>query len=212
MPEQKTITAIEVQKKNQDRVSIFLDGEFAFGIDQDVLVRFGLARGDVLAEEMITEILHADQEKLAKNKAFRLLAVRARSRSELAARLHQSGYAPVVIEAVLADLERVQLINDREFALSFARSQIATRPCGEFLLRRELKQKGIADELVEAGIAEAYGEQSQQVLAQRLAQKKKRQSKSLPEEKAKKRVCDLLGRRGFGWELISEIMEGWEQL
>lgn len=212
MSEQKTITAIEAQQKNQERVSIFLDGEFAFGIDQDVLLRFGLARGDLLSEEKITEILHADQEKLAKNKAFRLLAVRARSRSELAGRLREAGFAAIIIESVLADLERVQLLNDHEFALSFARSQIVTRPCGEFLLRRELKGKGIADDLIEAGIAEAYREQSQLTLARQLAQKKKHQSKNLSEEKARKRVWDLLGRRGFSWELIQELMEDWEQL
>lgn len=212
MSEQKTITAIEAQKKNQERVSIFLNGEFAFGIDQDVLVRFGLARGDVLSEEKIVEILRADQEKVAKNKAFRLLAVRARSRSELAERLRQADFAAPVIESVLADLERVQLINDPEFAMSFARSQVVTRPCGEFMLRQELIRKGVAANLIDAAIAEAYREQPQRLLAQQLAQKKKHQSKNLSEVKAKKRVWDLLGRRGFGWELIQEIMEDWEQL
>lgn len=212
MNEKNTITAIEIQKKNKNRYAIFIDGEFAFGIDAEVLVKYGLARGAVLTREKIDTILLADERKKAKNKALRLLSVRARSRKELYLRLQQAGFAEWLIESVLADLERVKLIDDREFALSFSRSIVATKKCGELLIRRELQAKGIADEFIEAGIAEAYKEVTQFDLAFELASKKKQQCRRLPGDKTQKRVIDLLARRGFRWELVGDILNNWESI
>ena len=52
----KTITQITVQKKRKNRCSIFLDDEYAFGLDQDIVLQFGLKKGDQLAEQQIEKI------------------------------------------------------------------------------------------------------------------------------------------------------------
>ena len=210
--DKKEVTAIEIQKKNRRRRSVYLDGEYAFGIHQDVLLESGFGIGDFLTEHEITAVRVAEQTKGAKDKALRLLSVRGRSEHEMRKRLIEANIDNTVIENVIENLLRIGLLNDKEFALSFARSQVATKPCGELLLRQELRKKGISDELINCAVEEAYKEKSQTDLAHFLAIKKKRQFQSLEEIKAKKRTSDYLLRRGFSWDIVSTILDNWQNL
>ena len=212
MESKKKITAIEIQSKRKNRRSIFLDKEFAFGIDVEVLLRQGIAVGDELTQQQIKAILEDEQRKGAKDKAFRLLAVRARSEKEIRDRLKQSSYTPPTIEWTIAELKRIGLLNDYEFAQMYSRSRMAIHPVGSFLLRRELGNKGVAEADIEAGIAEAYQETNETDVARRLAAQRKQRYMNLDEKKAKKRVSDFLLRRGFGWDIVNEILDDWDNL
>jgi len=211
MSDTKTITAIEVQAKRKDRYSVFLDDEFAFGIHQDVLLKSGIAKGDRLTEKQIAEILDLEERKAAKDKAMRLLAVRARSKKELEDRLARK-YPAQTIDWVLKELERLGLIDDAQFAIMFARSRMVTRPEGAMLLRRELLQKGVAEKDIEKAIEEAYREKSEREIAREVAQKRKRSLSYVEETKAKKRLADFMLRRGFQWDVVKDIIENWETL
>ena len=206
----KEITAVEIQVKNRKRRSIFVNGEFAFGVHEDVLLEQGIGVGDALSETDIARILDAENRKQAKEKALRILSYRARSEDEMRKRLREAKFSDEVTEATLETLKRLSLINDKEFALSYARHQIITKPCGEFLLRRELKNKGISEDFILAAIEEAFKERPQAEVARDLARKKKRQYSSVDEAKAKKRTADFLMRRGFSWDIVSEILDNWE--
>ena len=212
MESKKKITAIEIQCKRKNRRSIFLDGEFAFGIDVEVLLRQGLGVGDELSQQQIDDILEDEQRKGAKDKAFRLLAVRARSEKEIRDRLKQSGFAAPTIDWTIAELKRIQLLNDRDFAQMYARSRMVTHPVGSFLLRRELGAKGVTEVDIEAGVAEAYKETNEADVARNLAALRKKRYLNSDEKKAKKHVSDFLLRRGFGWDVVNEILDSWGEL
>jgi regulatory protein len=167
--------------------------------------------GDYVSSQDVRRLLAAEERHQAKQKALRLLSVRARSEKELRTRLEQAGLGKAA-DATVRTLKRAGLVDDREFALSYARSRIASRPCGEFLLRRELREKGIPEDEIEAALEEAYREKSQRQLAYELAAKKKRRVAQDEEEKAQRKVADFLLRRGFSWELVSEILERWEEV
>ncbi|MDZ7385984.1 MAG: RecX family transcriptional regulator [candidate division KSB1 bacterium] len=207
----RQITAIEIQEHDRRRRNVFLDGEFAFGIDQEVLAESGFGIGDFLTAQDVRRLLNAERRHQATQKALRLLSVRSRSEKELRTRLEQAGFGEAA-DSTLRTLRRAGLVDDLQFALSYARSRISTRPCGEFLLRRELREKGIAEETIEAAVAEAYREKDQRQLAYELAGKKKRLLATTEQEKAQRRVADFLLRRGFAWDLVSEIMERWAEL
>ncbi len=191
---------------------MFLDGEYAFGINQDVLLKSGIARGDLLDEEQIREILEMEEKHRARQKALRLLSVRAQSTHELRERLIRDQVSSAIVEGVLSEMVRLKLLDDAEFARMFARQRLLTRPEGRFLLRRELKQKGIRDDQIEDALNAAYSEQDEMTLAVNLARKKKTQVRHLEGIKARKRVYDLLARRGFAWNVIEEIMDRWKSL
>ncbi len=208
----RKITSIETQAKRKDRFSIFLDGEFAFGLSQDVLLESAIAKGDVLSDERIQEILHLEERRQAKDKAMRLLAVRARSTKEIADRLRLAKYSQAITDWTIAELVRLKLLDDAEFAILYARSRLSTRPVGEYLLRRELKQKGIPEEEIEKAITVAFAASSESELARALATKRKKSFGDLELRKAKQRVSDFLLRRGFDWNIVTEILENWDEL
>lgn len=212
MSNARLITDIKLQEKRKDRFSIFLDDEFAFGIHQDVLLNSGIAKGDVISQEKIDAILEMELARSAREKAMRLLSHRARSKKELHDRLKQAGFDDQLAEATIADMERLRLVNDAEFALMFARNRMITKPVGEFLLRRELQQKGIREVDINRAVEEAYRENSEYNVAKELARKNKKKQIRLDEDKAKKRVSDFLMRRGFHWDLVKEVIEQWEYL
>ncbi len=206
----KIITQIAIQQKRKNRCSIFLDDAYAFGLDQEVVLQFGLKKGDVLTEQQIENILLNEEKKRAKDRALNFLSYRDRSEKEIRTRLKNVGYDENIIEWVIYELKRLKFLDDERFAQSFAQTQMITRPAGEYFLKRELKQKGVAEELIEQTIEKTFEEKDQFSVALELAQQKKKRYKNIDEMKAKKRVSDFLLRRGFSWDVVSEVMEQWE--
>ncbi len=208
----KTITQIAVQKKRKNRCSIFLNDEYAFGLDQDIVLHFGLKKGDVLSDQQIEEILFNEEKKKAKDRALKFLSYRDRSEKEIRIKLKDIGYEEKIIDWVIGELKRLEFIDDERFAKSFAQTQMITRPIGEYFLKRELKQKGLDRALIEQTIEKVYKEKDQFSLALELALQRRSRYKNLGELKAKKRISDFLLRRGFDWEVVSEVLEQWDDL
>lgn len=201
------ITKIEIQKKNKNRLSIFLDDEFAFGLDNEVVVQFGLKEGDELSREKIKILLLKEEKKSAKEKAFRYLAGRAHSEKELRIKLLRKGFPKAIVDEVISDLKAQKFIDDEMFALSYVRSRLVNKPVGEILLRHELWQKGIHEEIIEKAVQEAYAEKNQLEIARELMEKRRAHYKNLEEKKRKKRLGDFLLRRGFTWDLVKEVID-----
>jgi regulatory protein len=208
----KTITQITVQKKRKNRCSIFLDDEFTFGLDQDIVLQFGLKKGDQLTEQQIEKILLNEERKKAKDRALNFLSYRDRSEKEIQTKLKDVGYDEQIIDWVLKELKRLKFLDDKRFAQSYAQTQMITRPMGEYFLKRELKQKGIDSELIEQTVEKIYEEKDQFSVAIELAQQRKKRYQNIDDMKMKKRVSDFLLRRGFGWDVVSEVLEHWGDL
>ncbi|QID16507.1 recombination regulator RecX [Nitrogeniibacter mangrovi] len=84
-----------------------------------------------------------------KARALRLLSGREHSRAELARKLGTQA-DPDSIEALLDRLEALDLLSDARFADSYVRSRQAR--LGDRRLRQELKQKGVAEHLIDAAL------------------------------------------------------------
>ena len=204
------ITQIESQKKNKDRLNIYLDGGFAFGLAEEVALRHNLHEGDELTESVIDEILLAEESNRAKERALVFLSYRARSVDELNKKLKEKGFSERTICRVIDDFLRVGLLDDRKFALSFTHSRMEQKPMSKRFLQRELIQKGIEEEIVEQAVDEAYGGCTELEIAKDLIQRRIRRYKG--DVKAKKKLSDFLLRRGFNWDVISEVLQDilWE--
>ena len=201
-----SITKIERQQKNRHRYSIFLDGEFAFGIGEDILHSRHLINGQILTEQDVADLLVEDERKLAKMQAFRYLTVRDHSETELAGKLRQKGFSATTIQWVLADLRRLHFLNDTEFAALFARNRLAQRPIGRRQLEYELKQKGISSALLTETLDKIYSETNEETLVRQLAAKRLLILKGQPPLKVRKKLADFLLRRGFEWEVVKQVL------
>lgn len=202
------ITAVEIQQKNKNRVSIFLDNDFAFGLDATIVAQHGLKKGDCLTKAQITHILLREERKRIKDRAYRYLAARAHSEKELTTKLVQKGFDKKLIDEVIAELKELNFVDDLAFAVSYARNRIIKKPIGEKLLRRELWQRGINEELVEKAVQEAYSAKTQTDLAKELVKGREARYANLEDWRTKKKLGDFLLRRGFDWDLVREVLQG----
>ena len=196
-----TITALEVQKRSQDRVSVYLDGEFAFGLPIDEAAR--LHTGQVLLDAEITALRAIDAVARTFDRAVKLLARRPYSTTELRRHLETKEIAPAVIDEALDRLARLGYVDDRAFALYWVENRERFRPRGPRALQYELRQKGVADAI----IAEVLAELDPFDSAYQAAQEKVRRLQGTDQAHFRNTVGAFLVRRGFGYDIVREVID-----
>jgi regulatory protein len=205
------VTRIERQKRHPGRVNVHLDGEFAFGLDEEVLMRHGLRKGDVLSEETRHALLGAEEISKARSRALRYLSYRLRSEREVRLKLAEKGFASEVIDRVVEQLRSGGLVDDRRFASAFAHDSRLRKATGTRLLRMQLVAKGVArplaDEVLAAGADREVEESAALAAARSLVARYRSSRKATPAEAERRRVAQFLQRRGFGWEVITPVLK-----
>jgi regulatory protein len=196
-----TITALSAQKKSSDRVNVYLDGEFAFGLAYSAAAT--LRVGQMLSPTEVAALQAQDTVEKAHASATRLLAHRPRSQAEIQRQLQTKGYNQTVIDQVIERLAAVNLINDEQFARYWIEQRETFRPRGHLALRQELQQKGIAREIIEAALAGV----DETTAARQSAERKAQQLAGLPEMEFKKKLGQYLQRRGFPYESIRLVTD-----
>ena len=206
----KKITAIKAQRRNTERVSLFLDGEFAFGLAR-VLAGF-LQVGQVLDEEKIARLQADDELESAYLRAINFLSYRPRSSAEIRRNLRKYEVPELCIEPTVDRLAKNGFVNDQDFAQTWVENRNSFRPRGARALRSELRQKGISDEVIQSTLDEMVDEEKLVYLA---GIKKARQlnNRSLEWQSFRKKLADFLARRGFSYGVISPILSQlWEEV
>jgi regulatory protein len=141
-----------------------------------------------------------------REQALRWLDRRAYARNELARRLRQKQFPSEAIEKVLDRLQGVGLINDESFAREWLQARTRSGALGSRRVRQELKQKGVAEEVIAAVWAE-NSPTSEAESCEELARKKWRTLRTLPRETARRRLLGFLTRRGFALEDVLRTVE-----
>jgi regulatory protein len=203
----RKITALKAQKRNQNRVSVFLDGEFAFGLAR--IVAAWLHVGQLLNEEQINKLLSQDTEEVAYLKALRYLSYRPRSEAEVRQKMISSGYAETVIEKVITRLRDSKFIQDPQFAQMWVENRSTFRPRSQRVLKMELRQKGIHDDTIEAALADVDDDDLAYQAAARRAQK----FAGLEWQDFREKLSGFLARRGFSYGTIAPVVrQVWAEL
>jgi regulatory protein len=192
------ITKLEFQKKNPDRVSVFLDGRFAFGLPAMIAAR--LKRDQFLSDSEIESLQAEDTVETAYGKALNYLSYRPRSRAEVTGYLEKRNLRESQIEAVAAKLERAGLLDDEAFARYWVENRERNRPKGLRALRFELRNKGISNKTIERVLVSVDVPES----AYRSAARKAQQLAHLDQGAFTKKMIEYLARRGFDYEVARE--------
>ena len=206
----KKITAIKAQRKNIERVSIFLDGEFAFGVAR-VLAGF-LQTGQFLNEDQIATLKADDELESAYLKAINFLSYRPRSSAEIRKNLRKHEIPALCIEPTIERLEKNGFVNDKDFAEIWVENRNAFRPRGKQALKYELRQKGIADKVIETTLEEMVNEE-ELVYQAGIKKARKLARRNLEWQDFRKKLTAFLARRGFGYGVISPILSQlWDEV
>ena len=210
------VTRLAQQKKDLDRVSVFVDDAFAFGLAVDLVIEAGLHKGQVLSADEQRALLVRQEAFAAKASALAGLANRARTAQEIRDALARKGFAEAVAEDTVADLERLGLVDDAAYARAFARGRFAARGYGPARLRQDLTRKGVARATIDAALAELTEAEDLGEAARDQAARKWRALSSEDDlRKRKKKTMDYLVRRGFGFDqarsAVDAVADGEEE-
>jgi len=145
-------------------------------------------------------------EDEAFKRAVKYLSYRARSESELQAKLAQSGFSLKIIEPTLEKLRSLKLLDDEAFARSFAETRIEDRGYGPLRLERELRRKGIANSFITRLLDEAFAQNGGKERARALLGKRFH-GKNLSDAKTLRRAIGFLQRRGYRDSVIAEVLK-----
>lgn len=107
---------------------------------------------------------------------------------------------------LLDRFEEVGLLNDQWYAQAWVESRQRTRNLSATALRRELRAKGLDDEIVEAVTEEITSEQDREA-ALRLARQKAPAMAKLDRQVAFRRLAGALARRGHGPGVTMDVVK-----
>jgi regulatory protein len=202
------ITAIEPQRKNPQRLNIYLEGKFTFGLAR--ITAGWLKVGQELCQEKIAELQAEDAREIAYQKALHFLSYRPRSSTEVRQNLTKRGTPEALVEETLNRLQRTGLVNDQEFARVWVENRNTFQPRSKVALRMELRRKGLSDEIVQPVLDEQVNEEA---LAFEAARKYARRLAGLGWLDFRQKLSGFLARRGFSYTTLSPIVsEVWNEI
>jgi len=194
------ITALVAQKHNRERVSVFVDGEFAFGLALIEAIKLG--KGQELTDAEIERLRGLDEIEVAHESALKLLSYRPRSIAEVRKRLQEKDISPQAVEVVLERLQAAKLLDDQAFARYWVDNRDQFGPRSIRALRVELRRKGISDGDIRASLEGLDEEEA----AYRAAKAQARRLDGEDKQGFRKRLGEFLLRRGFGYDVIKTVV------
>lgn len=197
----KVITALKIQKRSKDRVSVFVNDEYSFAVE--LFAATDLKKGEELSEARIEQLKLEDKKNRAYISTIRFLGFRPRSRMETKRYLQGKGYSPETVAGTVDRLVQEKYLDDYEFARFWLRNREQFRPRSAYALRCELRQKGIDDDAIEAALVDF----DEHASAWAAVESKLQHWHSLCERDFKKKVVGFLNRRGFDYETCASIFD-----
>ena len=195
-----TITALEVQKHNNERVNVYLDDEFAFGLT--LIEAAHLRKGQHLTDAEIGALKSTDAVEQAYERAVRFLGNRPRSIAEVRRNLSDKEVDASAVDEVIARLEARGYVDDAAFARYWVSNRQQFKPRGSRALRFELREKGVPNAVIDEVLAELDVSDA----AYQAASDKARRLRGLDKRDFRTKLGAYLARRGFDYETIGEVI------
>jgi len=192
---------LEVQKKNKERVNVYLDGEYAFSLTLIEAAR--LSKGQQLADNEVAALKGEDEVQKAVDRAARFLAFRPRSIQEVRRNLHEKDTATEIIEVALERLSAKGYLDDDAFARFWVQNRSQFKPISPKALRYELRQKGVSSEIID----EVLESLDRDDLAYRAAQSRASRLRGASRQVFRQKLSAFLQQRGFGYAAIRDVVE-----
>ncbi len=224
MPE---ITSVEPQKSSYARASerrgirrynIFLDGEFAFGVDEDLIVNRRLVVGKIITPDGLQEILFEAEVGKLMERMYRWFAIRQHSEKEVREYFRiknlefrikgKEQISQLVIDALIETLKKKGMVNDLEFAKAWVEARRKSKQKGIRAIKAELFQKGIDKVIVDELLVHSSSFMDQEEkIAREALEKKMRSWKNLEPREFRQKAVEFLLRKGFEYEIVKQVLD-----
>jgi regulatory protein len=199
------ISKIEPQKKNKQRSSIFIDGEFKFGLSNEVVMKLDLHVDQELTTDEIQTIVLVQEKERIRERAFRILRFHDRSSLELKDKLVRLGFDEPLVGEVIQDLTADKTVDDERFVQEFVSDYTKLNPKGNVFIAHQLRKKGIPPEVIDK-VTETRDERT---LAQEFMARKLKDLDT-HDPKSKHKIFRRLVSRGFTPGIVYELLSSKE--
>lgn len=200
------ITKIEAQKRNKERVNIYIDEEYAFSLSAELVYREGLACKMEVDNERLSRIAIEEGYLKCKESALRTIERAYKTEKEIRDKLISKEFDINSIERTIEFLKEYNLINDENYVKMYVKDKIKNQ--GQNKIKYALMQKGINEGLIKEELSKVNSD-SQREVAYDLAVKKYNLLAKREDDKYKlsQKLYRFLTTRGYDYSVVSEVVK-----
>lgn len=195
------ITSIKAQVRNAERVSIYLDGTYAFSLTQTQLLEHKLHTGLDIDDALLTELKYASEWGKTLERVMNLVMIRPRSIREVRDYLRRKQTSPELTESIVTRLVDRGYLDDAAFAKSWIHARQLTKPVSQRRLIAELRQKGVAQGIIDQALQGLNAYDENQALREVVAKKRR-----LARYQDNQKLMQYLARQGFSYDDIKKAL------
>lgn len=199
------ITSIEVQKRNANRVNVYIDEVFTFACDAELIYKQGIQRDSLIDVESIKEIVKEDEFIKCKNSAIRTVEKTYKTEKELKDKLIERGFEEDTIRRTIDFLKEYNLLNDEKYAEMYIKDRLRTQ--GRNKIKYALIRKGISEEVLSDKLSN-IDEEDENDTAFKLAEKKYNMLKKKESDKYKlsQKLFRFLLSKGYDYDCCNSVV------
>lgn len=217
------ITALIAQKNNPKRINLYIDEKFTIGISLQLAVESKLSVNKNLSVSEIENLLLKINSENLFDIAVNFLSYRPRTRRELVIHLKKKITEQKIrsklikisppdtenlVNAVCEKLERLGFLNEKEFILWWVDQRQKHRQKSLWIIKSELLQKGLDKKIIDEVITDNKAEvRTDFENAMTLSEKRLKRISNLSLKLQKESLFSYLRQRGFGYELIQDVID-----
>lgn len=209
------ITALESQKKDPLRVSVYVDGLFYCGVSVNNIAKYSLYVGKDVEEKTLENMKFSELVDRFFDRAISFLERSPKTERQVKQYIKDLAFKKKgkwfeelnnedfskISEIVLGKLNEYQYLNDKRYAELFVSSRIRTKPRGKDILVMELISKGVSKDIA-LEVTNALVQDEYELLKQTYYKRYKEENITIEDRKK----IDFLRRKGFNWDLIEQFI------
>lgn len=141
------ITDITSQKKANDRVNIFVNGNYFGSMYVDVCLKYGIKKGVIFSEEKLNQIMLESDKEIALNKTAKYISAKMKTVKEVKDYLYNKQYSKVVVDYVVDKLLEYKYLDDKAYVQAYVNTY--KNKYGVLKLKNNLLIKGVSADYLE---------------------------------------------------------------
>jgi len=198
------ITKIEAQKKNDDRVNIYVDEKFFMAIYKELVFSFNLKKGQEIDTDYLKNILDDEMYIKAKNKALNILSKASQSEKQIRQKLSKD-FEEHTIYRVIEFLQKYKFVDDEDLATRIINTNVNLNKYGKNKIKQNLYNKGIDKIIIEQAMDEIDSDKEFEN-AFYLGKKRYDRLKNEDPRKAYQKIGNHLAYKGFNYDIIKKVL------
>lgn len=200
------ITKIEAQKRNKERVNIYIDEAYAFPLSMELVYKEGLKIGIEVNEEILSKVSREDDISKCKNTALKIIERSYKTEKEMVSKLIEKGYETEAINKAIEFLREYNFLNDEAYTKMYVKDRI--RAQGKNKIKYALIRKGINEEIIREALSEVEDDEEKN-RAIELAQKKYMQLVKRENDKYKlwNKLTMFLVGKGYDYSIAKDVIK-----